>query len=117
MPRISIEDVPPLTAAERARLETTTEEDVQRYMAEDGDRDLGDADPAEVRIVRSYPDPRELRRRLNMTREEFARSFGLNLWTLREWEQQKAEPEGPARTLLRVIEKEPDAVRRALSAA
>lgn len=114
MPLISIEDTPPLTAEQRARLQAATEADVQCYIAEDGDVDLGGIDPARLRARGAYPDPRALRTRLNMTQEEFASTFGVNVWTLREWEQHKAEPEGPARTLLRVIDREPDAVRRAL---
>lgn len=114
MPLISIEDAPTLTAEERARLKAATPAEVGRYIAEDGDVDLGDVDPARLRPRAAYPDPRLLRTRLNMTQEQFASAFGVNLWTLREWEQRKAEPEGPARTLLRVIDREPDAVRRAL---
>jgi len=37
--------------------------------------------------------------------------------TVRDWEQRKRRPEGAARVLLTVIEKEPDAVGRALAAA
>ena len=44
----------------------------------------------------------------------FAARFGVALPTLRKWEQGKRRPDGPARVLLRVIEREPDAVRRAL---
>jgi putative transcriptional regulator len=117
MPRISLEDVEPFREDELAKLNATTEADIQRHIAEDGDFDMGEVDDSELRVRRAYPDPGQLRRRMNMTQEEFARSFGLNLWTLRDWEQHKAEPEGPARTLLRVIEQNPDAVRRAVSAA
>ena len=112
MPRISIYDVPPLTDRDRAHLLATTEEDIQRHVAEDGGVDLADIDSAELRVRRGYPDPRQLRHRFGMTQEEFAHAFGVNLWTLREWEQRKAEPEGSARTLLRVIEQEPEVVRR-----
>lgn len=114
MPLISIEKASPLTAEQRARLKNTTDAEVERYIAEDGDVDLGSVQPGRLRARGGYPDPRALRMRLCMTQEEFAKAFGVNLWTLREWEQHKAEPEGPARTLLRVIEREPDAVRRAL---
>ncbi|WP_075768871.1 helix-turn-helix domain-containing protein [Aerophototrophica crusticola] len=104
-----------MSAETRARLEATTEEEIQRQMAEDGDEDLDEGNPPDFRVVRPYPDPRELRQNLHMTQEEFARAFGINVWTLREWEQKKAEPEGPARTLLRVIERNPDVVRQAVS--
>ncbi|QJE74876.1 helix-turn-helix domain-containing protein [Aerophototrophica crusticola] len=97
-------------------MEATTEEDIQRHIVEDGGIDLGELDEAEFRVVRAYPDPRSLRRKLGMTQEEFASTFGLNLYTLRDWEQGRAQPEGTARTLLRVIEHAPETVRQALAA-
>src|SRR4051812_40367122 len=78
---------------------------------------MGEVDPSRLTVRQSYPDPRQLRHRLNMTQEEFSRAFGLNIWTLRDWEQHNAEPEGPARTLLRVIAQNPEVVRRAVAAA
>lgn len=59
-------------------------------------------------------DVRKVRRRLGMSQGEFAAQFGINPATLRNWEQGRREPEGPARVLLNIIEREPDAVRRAL---
>jgi putative transcriptional regulator len=52
-----------------------------------------------------------------MTQEEFARTFGLSVWSIRDWEQHKAEPEGPSRVLLRVIEIDPEVARRAAAVA
>ena len=57
-----------------------------------------------------------LRERLGLTQEQFARAFGVTTATLRNWEQGRREPRGPARVLLNVIEKEPEAVLRALLA-
>jgi putative transcriptional regulator len=51
------------------------------------------------------------------TREAFAMHFGLQLGTVRDWEQHKRKPDGAARVLLTVIEREPEAVTRALAAA
>jgi len=59
-------------------------------------------------------DVRAARQRLGMTQPAFAAAFGVALPTLRKWEQRIRRPQGPARALLRVIEREPDAVRRAL---
>ncbi|MDR6775538.1 helix-turn-helix domain-containing protein [Azospirillum sp. BE72] len=60
-------------------------------------------------------DIKALRGRLGMTQEGFASTFGLNLDTLKQWERGRRSPRGPERTLLRVIDREPDAVRRALA--
>lgn len=72
--------------------------------------------PARVHHPPAIPDVdvRAARQRLGMTQSAFAARFGVALPTLRKWEQGKRRPEGPARVLLRVIEREPDAVQRAL---
>jgi putative transcriptional regulator len=55
-----------------------------------------------------------IRRVFGLTQKEFARRYGLDLATVRAWEQKRRSPDSAARSLLKVIEKEPDAVRRAL---
>jgi putative transcriptional regulator len=62
-------------------------------------------------------DVRSLRRRLGMSQTQFAARFAIEVRTLQNWEQGQRQPEGPARVLLQVIDREPDAVMRALSAA
>lgn len=57
---------------------------------------------------------RKVRRRLGMSQGQFAAQFGISPATLRNWEQGRRQPEGPARVLLNIIEREPDAVQRAL---
>lgn len=57
---------------------------------------------------------RILRERLGMTQERFAATFGFNLATLRNWEQGRKSPDGAARVLLMVIEREPEAVESAV---
>jgi putative transcriptional regulator len=42
--------------------------------------------------------------------------IGVSIKTLQNWEQGRREPEGPAKALLRVVEKEPQAVMSALHA-
>ncbi|MBI2877023.1 MAG: helix-turn-helix domain-containing protein [Candidatus Tectomicrobia bacterium] len=61
-------------------------------------------------------DVKAIRKRLGLTQVEFARRFGFELGSVRNWEQGRRRPEGPARVLLKVIEKEPEAVQRALTA-
>jgi putative transcriptional regulator len=61
-------------------------------------------------------DVKALRARLKMSQDRFAHAFGLPKWTVQDWEQGRRQPEGAARVLLKVIEREPDAVRRALAA-
>ncbi|MEX1204142.1 MAG: helix-turn-helix domain-containing protein [Dongiaceae bacterium] len=61
-------------------------------------------------------DVRALRKRLGLTQAEFAGRYGFKLSTLRDWEQGRRQPDGPARVLLTVIDREPRAVARALAA-
>ncbi len=62
-------------------------------------------------------DVRAIRRRLGMTQKEFARQHGFSLGSIRNWEQGHRRPEGPARALLTIIDREPEAVQRALAPA
>jgi AraC-like DNA-binding protein/transcriptional regulator with XRE-family HTH domain len=57
------------------------------------------------------------RERLGLSQGEFAYAFGVSASTLRKWEQGQRTPTGAAKTLLRIIEREPKAVERALKAA
>jgi putative transcriptional regulator len=61
------------------------------------------------------PGVRELRRRARLTQAEFAAKLGVPLETIRNWEQGKRAPRGPARALLTVIAREPDMVFAALA--
>ncbi len=63
------------------------------------------------------PDARAIRKRLGMTQQSFAESFGIPLATLRNWEQGRTVPDQPARTLLAVIARDPEAVKSSLRAA
>ena len=56
-----------------------------------------------------------IRRRLGLSQAEFASRFGFKLDALQNWEQGRRRPEGAARAFLRVIEREPEAVQRALA--
>ena len=78
----------------------------------------GRADLSKYRVhVPKTVDVKAIRTRLGMSQAEFAIRFGFSINTLRHWEQGKRQPEGAARAYLRVIDREPKAVRRALKAA
>jgi putative transcriptional regulator len=78
----------------------------------------GEVDPSTYRVhVPQRIDVRAIRAKLGMTQQEFAASFGFSVNTLRHWEQDQRQPEGPTRAYLRVIERAPRAVQKALRAA
>lgn len=66
------------------------------------------------RIVVTTVDAKALRERLGLTQNEFSGMIGVSIKTLQNWEQGRREPEGPAKALLRVVEKDPQAVLSAL---
>ena len=51
---------------------------------------------------------RGVRARTKLTQAEFAARIGVPIETVRNWEQGKRSPRGPARALLKVIDKAPD---------
>lgn len=56
------------------------------------------------------PDVRNIRKQYNLSQEKFAALLGISAGTLRNWEQGRRTPEGPARVLLQVAAKHPEAV-------
>lgn len=62
-------------------------------------------DAAQVRVIR---------KRTGMAQPAFADAIGVALGTLRNWEQGRRDPEGPAKALLRAISNDPDNVIAAL---
>lgn len=60
-------------------------------------------------------DVRKIRTRLGLSQERFAATYGFAVSAVRDWEQGRRQPERSARILLRVVEKEPEAVTRALA--
>lgn len=110
------------TAAKRhepdwAAIDALTDEDIDAMIAADPDvapeLDWSLDDPR-VRIM-VPTDVKAIRARFGLSQEKFAKAFAIKLATLRDWEQERRMPHGPARTLLQIIDREPDAVRRALA--
>ena len=63
----------------------------------------------------TLPAVRDLRRRARLTQIEFAARLGVPVETIRNWEQGKRVPRGPARALLAVIAHSPETVFAALA--
>lgn len=60
------------------------------------------------------PDVKVIRERLGLSQARFAALMGVSPRTLQNWEQGRREPEGPAKALLRVVDRQPEAVLQAL---
>ena len=59
-------------------------------------------------------DVRKIRERLHLSQTKFSALLGISPATLRNWEQSRRKPHGPARVLLRVAEKNPKSVLEAV---
>ena len=62
-------------------------------------------------------DVKALRKKLRLSQSAFAAKFGFQAATLRNWEQGRTQPDGPARVLLAVIARHPEAVEDAVQKA
>ncbi|SEH04327.1 NadS family protein [Candidatus Venteria ishoeyi] len=65
----------------------------------------------------SAVDVKNIRAKMGMSQTEFASAFGISVSTLRHWERGDRKPHGPALVLLNVLEREPQAVLKALTPA
>lgn len=71
--------------------------------------------PVKAKVHEIGPmDVKAIRSKVGMSQSEFATSFGISLGTLRHWERGDRQPHGPARVLLNVLAKEPEAVLHVL---
>jgi putative transcriptional regulator len=77
-------------------------------------RELREFKPVQVDDT---PDVAAIRRRLRLSQGAFAMLFGIPLATVKDWEQGRRTPDAPARAYLRVIDRNPKAVRNALKTA
>jgi putative transcriptional regulator len=94
------------------RVRATANDDIERDLASDPDAapPMSDAEITAARV-------KWVRKTTGLTQEVFAARYKIPLGTLRDWEQARTEPDAAALAYLRVIEKEPEMVRRALEEA
>ena len=104
----------------RETMDLTTESDIARHAVEDGS-DTGNVDfeaahaAGQLRIMTPM-DVAAVRAKTGLSQDRFAKAFQISPHTLRNWEQGRRVPEGPARALLLAIARDPEAVMRALAA-
>jgi DNA-binding transcriptional regulator YiaG len=87
------------------------------------DDDFASAIPARLRrrLIRgqfeSGADIAALRRFVRLSQTRFAKAMGISVHTLRNWEQNRRKPEGPALALLRIAARHPRILRENLKTA
>jgi putative transcriptional regulator len=91
------------------RVDAMTEDEIERDLASDPDAasPLTEAEGHAIRV-------QIVRKSTGLSQPRFAERFRIPLGTLRDWEQARSAPDGAAIAYLRVIERDPNAVVRAL---
>lgn len=82
-------------------------------IKEAGDINAGRKNPSRVFEI-DPPDVKRIREQLDVSQGEFALMIGVSVRTLQNWEQGRRKPEGPAKALLYIASKNPQAVLDAL---
>ncbi|MCA1787006.1 MAG: helix-turn-helix domain-containing protein [Desulfotignum sp.] len=96
--------IAPIGRIDIDRLDATTEIEIARQKMADDKEAMQDA----ARYAR------RIRKRLGLTQTEFSLRIGVSVDTIRNWEQGKRCPTGAARSLLKVLDKAPEASLAAL---
>ncbi len=96
---------------DRPKIKATTEEDIRRHAVEDGQ----DPDAADGERELVIP-PALIRKELGMTQEAFASALRIPVATLRNWEQGRVAPDPAARSLLKIVARDPQTAFAALAA-
>ncbi len=94
------------------RVRSMTGEEIERGIAADPDAapPMSDAEITAARV-------RWVRKATGLSQEQFAARYRVPVGTLRDWEQARSVPDAAALAYLHVIEREPEAVARAFTAA
>lgn len=91
---------------------------IMRGLQEVADHIEGKADPKTYRVhVPDAVDVKAIRKKLKLTQADFAARYGFTLGAVRDWEQNRRQPEASARVLLKVVEKHPGIVEDVLGDA
>ena len=96
-----------------ARLDAMTEEDI--HAAALADPDNPPLTEEQLAQFEGVPNVKAIREKLHLSQKQFADTFGLSLSVVRDWEQGRFVPDRAARTLLKVIARNPEAVKEALA--
>ncbi len=78
-------------------------------LQESGEILRGETAPARSFVV-DPPDVKSIREGYDLSQSQFAALLGISVKTLQNWEQGRRTPDGPARVLLQVAAKHPEAV-------
>ncbi len=112
---LDLENLPQLTPEEKARLDAMTDEELEQNALSDPDN----PPLTEEELERGFAARRVrlARQAAGLSQPDFAERFQIPVATLRDWEQGRRKPDAASLAYLTVIEREPEAVVRALQSA
>jgi putative transcriptional regulator len=113
--RLDPTEPPQLTAEEQVRLDSLTDEEITAAALADPDNPLLTEEELERGVLGRRV--RLGRQAAGLSQQEFAERFRIPVATLRDWEQGRRKPDAASLAYLTVIEREPEAVVRALQSA
>ena len=73
--------------------------------------------PSRTRVMDPGIEVKAIRAKTKLSQAQFARLLNIEVSTLRNWEQGHRKPQGPARALLKAVDRDPEAVLSALNSA
>lgn len=102
---MTMEDIKVRAAGDvdHASLYRTSEADIRRHAAEDGDVEQQADQPGRVVIP-----PALVRAKTGLSQEEFARALGIPVGMLRDWEKGRKRPDPAANSLFVLINADPE---------
>ncbi|WP_342019106.1 helix-turn-helix domain-containing protein [Devosia geojensis] len=113
--RLDPNNAPKMTPEQQARLDALTDEEITAAALSDPDNPpLTDEEIERFAAARLS---KTIRDRLSLTQEQFAERFHISYGRLRDLEQGRTHPDSALLAYLKVIEHDPEAVLRVLSAA
>ena len=113
--RLEPNNPPRLTPEEEARLDAMTDEELEQNALDDPDNPPLTEEELERGLLGRRV--RLARQAIGLTQAEFAARFRIPVATLRDWEQGRRKPDATSLAYLTVIERDPEAVVRALESA
>jgi len=118
MKRLSADQARARARTRRLKIEATSEREIAQQARKDRTQHAAALFQAasrqgRLRVVAPL-DVAAIRAKTGLSQDRFARAFQISPHTLRNWEQGRRAPEGPARALLLAIDREPEALLRAL---
>lgn len=87
-----------------------TKKDQSRNIGEEVLKGIQDIKAGKTGRVIAFPPVADIRNRVGLSQSKFAQLLGVSVRTLQEWEQGRRAPSGPARTLLAIAHKNPQAL-------